>query len=93
MNNEIEIEVNYLGHKFTVLGYFHPKIEDQWYDQNGDPGTPGKPASFEFIEVYIYNTEITELIDSIISCSENSTKNDFWERLEEKCIETVYHSF
>lgn len=48
---DIEIESELYGN-VTVEYTFDPGEPDQWYDSNGDPGTPGYPASVDIYHVW-----------------------------------------
>jgi len=42
-DNDIEVEVEYT---------YDPGEPDQWYDSNGDPGTPGTAPSIEILHIW-----------------------------------------
>ena len=42
-NKEIDLEIDY---------YYEPGEPDEYYDQHGNPGTPGYPASIEMAHVW-----------------------------------------
>tara|TARA_R100000541_G_scaffold55950_1_gene65106 strand:+ start:297 stop:545 length:249 start_codon:yes stop_codon:yes gene_type:complete len=52
-----EYEYDHDGVKCTV-DYIYDKGEpDQWYDQNGDPGTPGYGPTVEVLNVWAILTD------------------------------------
>ena len=52
-----EYEYDHDGVKCTVEYIYDPGEPDQWYDQNGDPGTPGYRPTVDIINVWTILTD------------------------------------
>ena len=69
---EIEVEVH---------GTYTPGTDDQWYDRNGDPGTPGEASDFDIEKVYWNGLDITPAL--------NSEKGFDWGAVASDCIDKI----
>lgn len=45
--------LEYWGYDAEIEYYFDPGEPDQWYDSNGDPGTPGTAPSVEVERIWV----------------------------------------
>lgn len=69
------------GESVTVEYSYDPGEPDQWYDSNGDPGTPGYGPSVEVYHVW-YNTR--DRAGNLVSVEiKNLLEEDFEERILE----------
>ena len=64
--NKISETVELEEGTFEVEYYYSPEEPDQYYDRNGDPGTPGTPPEIEITTVTYKNVDVTEIIDAEI---------------------------
>ena len=53
---EIELTTN-LGQNVTIEYSYDPGEPDQWYDSNGDPGTPGYGPTVEVYHIWYNATD------------------------------------
>lgn len=84
----MEIDIDFKGDILNVIGTWIPGTPPRPY-ANGGVGDPGEPDQFEIEEVHHDGANITEMIDTVISCAKDPKDNPFWEELEIMCIEKM----
>jgi hypothetical protein len=57
--------VNYHGVELYCSGSFDPGEPCEFYDRNGEPGTPGEPPSFDIETIEIGSVDVYTLFDNL----------------------------
>ncbi len=74
----MEICIEFKGVAYIANVDYTPGTEDEYYDQHGEPGTPGDPAEIEINSMHFINEscDIKEVLDSILT-------QDQWNEIEQ----------
>lgn len=70
------------GETVTVEYTYDPGEADQWYDSNGDPGTPGYGPVVEIQHVWYTNLDNKKLVDCTVDV-QNLIDDDFEDEILE----------
>lgn len=79
-----EIDISHGGGIYTLVGEYYPATPDEGY-----PGTPGEPASFEAEEIFYNGVDVFDVIEDAIMAQEPKEfpRYRLIEELEEKAAE------
>ena len=82
--------IEYWGYDAEIEYYFDPGEPDQWYDSNGDPGTPGTAPSVEVKRIWVEleSNEGRSVTVDVFSVFDMILEGDIY-NLEEKILD--YH--